>query len=299
MRYDLDGDGAPDAGVAAADQTTYTNLFVCPPTTAECFGYELMADISLASYKNTWTRIGGSWQAVFDGNGFSITDLEGQHGLFDHIGAGGNDDVNAKTVVKNVDLVGAKITLAANRGGGALAQVNHATIIGSYVTGEITANATEKGVDFGGLVGWNKGMIAASVVDVDVKVTNISVNKIARLGAFSGMNYGKIYRSYAYGNIIDARTRDARAAATRPNSFHAFGFVVNHGQKGGTIDSSLSYGDKIVTEGDGENAIVASRSPAKFTTTPRTSPLITDSCALDDESEFTCPPLTPTPTPAD
>ena len=86
MRYDLDGDGEPghdmngdgipDYSVPAADRTTYTNHFLGCPATSECKGYELKSDISLAEYKNTWTQI-GPWQAVFDGNGFSVTGLAG------------------------------------------------------------------------------------------------------------------------------------------------------------------------------------------------------------------------------
>ena len=296
--YDMNGDGIPDDSVPAADRTTYENLLVCPPTTGECFGYELTADISLASYKDTWQPI-GPWQAVFDGNGFSITGLEGQHGLFGVIGVHNNKTVYDKTIVKNVDVVGAKITPAATQGGGVgvLAAANHATIIGSYVTGELTRNATENNGRLGGLVGFNMGTIAASVADVDITLTSIPPGQRLRVGGLAGVNYGAIHRSYAYGNLTDARTADT----TPPGIFHAQGFAVNHGGSRGTIDSSLSYGYKIVANGN-----AAGKSLAKFAyggqnqnqnQNPSNSDLIKDSCALADESKFTCPTPTPTPTP--
>ena len=300
MRWDLDGDGM----VSGVDHTEYAKSFIIPPCTTSipCKGYELMEDISLDDLPSDkpWTAI-GPWQAVFDGNGFSITGLEGQHGLFDRIGVSGDNAVavNAKTVVRNVDVVGAKITISADRGGGVLAVLNRATIIGSYVTGEITRTSASDH-NLGGLVATNRGTIIASVADVDVKVTNIRGR--VRVGSFAGVNHGDIHRSYAYGDVIDARADDDRRdPTTNPGRFDARGFAVNHIINGGTIASSLSYGDEIVTDGDLENAEVLSKSLAKFAyrgDVPSISPLpgglITNSCALRDEWEFTC--LTPTPT---
>ena len=307
MRWDLNGDGAPDPDLEEEYRDSYHRHIslpatsLCQPTptatTKPCIGYELKSDISLASYKNAnaWTSI-GPWQAVFNGNGFSITGLEGEHGLFGHIGVGDNDAANAKTVVKNVDLVGAKITLGTNQdwAAGALAAHNLATIIGSYATGDLTRDATEKDGSFGGLVGANRGTIIASVADVNVKITTIPDNERMRVGGFVGINYGDIHRSYAYGDVIDDRSTAAHSA-TNAGFFHARGFAVNHGNKGGTIDSSLSYGNIVVTSGDnaGEDLAVFSYHDPK---TERHLRLVTNSCALADESKFTCPTPTPTPT---
>ena len=312
MRWDLNGDGDqvgdgdPDASVSPADRLTYFSLLRCSqPTTTEaapptstCKGYELTKDISLAEYKNTWQPIGPNWQAVFDGNGFSITDLEGQHGLFRAIGIHNDKTVYDKTIVKNVDVVGAKITLAAAQGGGAgvLAASNHATIIGSYVTGELTRNATVNNGRLGGLVGFNMGTIAASVADVNITLTSIPPGERLRVGGLAGVNYGAIHRSYAYGNLTDARTADTMP----PGIFHAQGFAVNHSR--GTIDSSLSYGYKIV---NGTPLNAAFKSLAKFAyggtvsddkSNPSNTSGLTDSCALD-HAKFICPTPTPTPTP--
>ena len=285
MRYDLNGNGVPDvsetseSGTSESETTRACWRDTTGMTRSSCKGYELKSDISLAQYKNTWEPI-DSWQAVFDGNGFSITGLEGKHGLFGEIGYGGNDAINAKTVVKNVDLVGAKITRDENQGGrtGVLAGANHATIIGSYVTGELTYGGSRTNASLGGVVGFNSesGKIFASVADVKVTVTDIPAGLRMRVGGFVGANRGEIIRSYAYGNIIDDRTT-ARAGSR----LLAYGFGRNQVPEGGTIALSLSYGDLIATRDNSEN-----KTPAPFALGLSK---VTDSCALADESAFTCP----------
>ncbi len=301
MRWDLDGDGDqvgegdPDASVSPADRLTYFSLLRCSqptatgagPTPSTCKGYELMADISLASYK-PWTPIGardstGPWQAVFDGNGFKITGLEGANGLFVDIGTAATAD---KTIVKNVYVVGAKINRDSTHrlgSAGALAARNHGTIIGSYASGELES-ASAGGT--GGLVGLNKGTIAGSVADVNVKVTND--NRYARIGGFVGVNNANIYGSYAYGDITDA---------TPAGRLNARGFGVNNTNQGGRIYSSISYGDLILTQGD-DNASNDVRTLADFSSVrlADSGRLTPNSCALSDESKFTCPTPTPTPT---
>ena len=297
LEYDLNADGIPD--VSPDKQNTYNDLISCPPTIEKCKGYELKSDISLASYRdsNEWMPI-GPWQAVFDGNGFSITGLEGQHGLFSVIGVDKKvrnaANINDATVVRNVDVVGAKITFSADRGGGVLAVRNHATIIGSYVTGELTRTSASDH-NLGGLVATNHGKIYASVANVDVKVTNIPDRTRVRVGGFAGVNHGDIHRSYAYGDVIDARPKGVRDAHTgaKEEGFDARGFAVNHSGNRGTITSSLSYGDKIVTNDYGE-----SERPARFAY-GSPNELTPDSCARADEWKFTCPTPTPTPTPTD
>ena len=139
MRWDANGDGVPsDAadingdGNAGddADRAVFSSHITCSDsrsntagasgasgptaagpttgsTTSSCNGYELANDISLAGY-STWTPI-PNWNgdadadaAVFNGNGFNITGLNGSVGLFGEIGDRG--------VVKNVNVVDASIT---------------------------------------------------------------------------------------------------------------------------------------------------------------------------------------------
>ena len=293
MRWDLDGDGM----VSGVDHTEYAKSFIIPPCTTSipCKGYELMEDISLADYP-TWEPIGPRG-AVFDGNGFSIRGLRGNNGLFGNI--------DPETVVKNVDVVDAEIIVAAEQGGavGVLANVNRGTIIGSYVTGEITRKATENNGSLGGLVGHNMetGKIYASVAEVDIKVTAIpfpprGTGRLAlRAGGFAGVNYGEIRRSYAYGDLRDARskwegqthetTTDTKfRGAANSGRFQAHGFAVNHGGRGGTIHSSFSYGNKIVTNGDDTTPVAGSLSPAKFASGLNSG---SNSCELDQQWKFT------------
>ena len=317
MRWDLDGDGSEDADVPDADKGKHARYFHACSGTIPCKGYELKSDVSLALYdgkpasEDVWTPI-GPWKSVFDSNGFSVTGLEGQHGLFGVIG--GDETINAKTVVKNVDVVGAKITVADDTRGpvGVLAKTNYATIIGSYVTGELTRNATVNGA-LGGLVGHNMetGKIYASVADVSIKVTALPLSPpgqgrlVFRVGGFAGVNYGTIHRSYAYGNVRDARIdwlpegpapSPENRNATNTGHFKASGFAINHPGRGGTIHSSFSYGNKIITNGPAEDAtaVEGSTYPAGFASGFQGA----NSCALK-VWQFTCPPptLTPTPTP--
>ena len=273
MRWDPDGNGL----VSGTNASAYHALFHCG--SESCFGYELTKDISLASY-DSWEPI-GTWQAVFDGSGFSITGLKGNSGLFGFIRAG--------AAVKNVDVVKAVITRNDQSGHlGVLAGVNEGTIIGSYVTGEITRSGATASGDIGGLVARNQksGKIHASVADVNIRVTNIPATHFIRVGGLVGVNVGAIHSSYAYGNVIDARSVAARNAnSTRANGFVARGFAANNG---GAIHWSISYGDKI-TIGDGGSIVTGS--PARF------GPVSETTCALSNEWEFTCPTATPTPTP--
>ena len=288
MRYDLNGDGIADGDPL---NTAYTDYLSCGQTntsdTASCKGYELMEDISLALYdgepssEEVWTPI-GPWGAVFDGGGFSITGLKGNSGLFSVIGAG--------AVVKNVDVVDAKITRDNIPGNvGVLAAVNLGTIIGSYVTGEITRKGKTAKGDIGGLVGRNQGAgkIYASVADVDIKVEDIPAGYGMRVGGFVGVNAAAIYRSYAYGDVTDNRAEGVRNAhsANPKKGFNARGFAVNQTNHRGMIHDSFSYGNKIVT-----NDRDKSEHPATFayrSDSSRATDLTPGSCELDSRWKFT------------
>ena len=288
MRYDMDGDGVPnydlnndgirDDGIPPNAYSTHLSC----PAASTCNGYELGGNISLAGHGD-WAPSG--LHTVFNGNGFTITGLEGNQGLFSVIGAEG--------LLKNVNVVDASITKGRNDGVtvGVISASNNGTIIGVYASGDVTledptANGSIMG-SIGGLVGRNFGTIAASVADVDITVKSIPIGKSVRVGGFAGINYGKIHGSYAYGDAIDGRSVAIPAGTP---GFRARGFAFNHGGKGGEIHWSFSYGNKKVDRAPEEN-----ESPARFPTSE-----ITNSCALDDRrSQFTfadCPTPTPTPT---
>ena len=104
IRHDLNGDGLPaSTGTYAAYAGAFPGADVTAPTSsptrmgcpATCAGYELTANLDFAAdgvavtstdaYPN-WTPIGPSYAAVFDGKGFTISNLTisntGYAGLF-------------------------------------------------------------------------------------------------------------------------------------------------------------------------------------------------------------------------
>ena len=177
IRYDLNGDGLPDA---AGNYPAYAGAFPdgdlatttpnaprmgCPAT---CTGYELTANINFAAdgiavtstdpYPN-WTPIGGSYAATFDGKGNTISNLTiagatGNSGLFNTLTTG--------AIIRDVGMVAASI---GNNGAdayvGVLAGDNDGgMIITSYVSGgaiTITGTSTYAG----GLIGRNAGDLRA------------------------------------------------------------------------------------------------------------------------------------------
>ena len=262
--YDLNNDGIRDDGIPPNAYSTHLSC----PAASTCNGYELGGDISLAGSDWVPSRL----NTVFNGNGFNITGLTGNDGLFSVIAAGG--------VLKNVNVVNASITRVGTTDVrvGALSAVNSGTIIGSYASGAVTVTSndtTEPRKDsIGGLVGRNDGKIFASVADVNVTVERIPNGKSVRVGGFVGINKGLIHGSYAYGDVIDGR---GIAFPVGTPGFRAYGFAINHTGNGGQIHWSFSYGNKKDRTGN--------VSPSPFA---HGSSSITNSCALKDRrTDFT------------
>ena len=224
IRYDLDGDGKPlpksGANAYAAAFPGATRGMNCPR--GGCVGYELANPLDFldpASYAsdsvNTewtdgsgWPRIQSTiitskrplYQAVFDGNGHTISNLFIYHprpqGLFHIIGSSGSI---IRTGLERVDVTGTGWV-------GGLAAINHGTISDSHVTGlvagvEVTENSETGGTSIvglggtaGGLAGGNAGTIVRSYSTASVE------GDIA--GGLAGINQGQISRSYATGSAL-------------------------------------------------------------------------------------------------
>ena len=159
IRYDLDGDGrSDDRRNPEAYDAAYPDASSCK----RCIGYELARPLDFddpGSYASGtvnpgWTTgdgwlpigISGSpFQATFQGNGYTISNLYIHRsgvdtGLFGY----------TYGVIRNVDLVDADVTGAENVGG--LAGLNAGgTIMAGYVTGRVTGQ-----VRVGGLIGVNR-----------------------------------------------------------------------------------------------------------------------------------------------
>lgn len=182
--------------------------------------YILMSDIDLSGYTN-WNPIGSSstpFTGQFDGNGFVIKNLTisrpgvSYQGLFGYIGSTGK--------VMNLTLENASVSGYSYVG--SLAGANLGTITKVYSTCSVKANQTSGVAPAGGLVGYNKGIIAdahtfgnvsgydntgglagrqeyGTIIDSS-SACNVTGTYSAG-GLVGGNFYGSIKRSYATGNV--------------------------------------------------------------------------------------------------
>ena len=266
VRWDLDGDGDPDAADAHVYSTAFggrthtatamTGLMGCPVADG-CTGYELAASLNLAADYPAWTTIGGDFTANFDGKGYAISGMNipaaTLGGLFSSLGSGG--------VLRNVGLLHPVIVSAgASDNIGALVGLIQAggSVDTSYVRGGgITVSGAS--VRAGGLAGQNNGRIRASYATAAITAAGDPAEP--RLGGLVGYGLGgQIIASYAAGPI----TPGAGA------SVHAGGLV---GRSDGAADTITdSYCDNSVIVGlncvgarvNGSTAPSAAFLPANF-----------------------------------
>ena len=211
IRYQLSGGSYKKD----ADVTELTDG--CPAT--RCIGYELVQDLdfkdennyrsprSRADNKNAWTNpnspptgwnpIGGRFLGLFDGNGYTISNLyinrggAQRVGLFSQLGKSGT--------LKNVGLLDVNITGDSDVGG----------LVGNNLTGRIINNYvmgdTVTGVNnVGGLVGDNNrnSFVISSFADVTVAIEGmVGQYETGNVGGLVGANSGFISHSYATGDV--------------------------------------------------------------------------------------------------
>ncbi len=209
IRHDLGGDGLPDATTTYA---AYVSAFIGGDLTAAtatrmgcvsgCAGYELTEDLDFSAdgvavtstdpYPN-WTPIGGSYAAIFDGNGHTISRLTitggGRAGLFTTLASGG--------VIRDVGMIAPSVRTSGVYTGTLAAVMNSGSEIrASYVQGGSVVN-TAPGF-MGGLTGSNNGAILASYssASVDAGGAGSSIG-----GLVGNMTNGTIIASYAIGAV--------------------------------------------------------------------------------------------------
>ena len=128
-----------------------------------CYGYELTADISLASYPN-WDPIGtcvanndcpNSFSGVFDGNNHSISNLT----------------ITISSVFNGVGLFGS---------------ITPAAILRNLILVNVNISSTSSGADFGSLVGHGRGASILDVRAVNVTIDAAGVNSVGGLIGFGG-----------------------------------------------------------------------------------------------------------------
>ena len=214
IRWDSNGDGDPDTAEHAG---AYTSAFPgraededgrmgCPDT---CAGYELRRNLTFpaeAAPYYTWTPIGGAFNAIFDGNGRSLTGLKAEGlmnvGLFSALGS--------QAVVQRVGLINPEVTATTRLSffrtyAGALAGQNSGRIHTSYVRGgSVTVNSLQPSDSIqpaaGGLVGLNQGTIRTAWATA--RVSNGGAASDATLGGLVGRSEsGAIVAAYAAGPV--------------------------------------------------------------------------------------------------
>ena len=237
MRWDLNGDGAStDAGYATAFPNPETGMG-CPITAADaddndCLGYELTANLDFdtngsgtANAGDTYYNGGAGWEpigtsasrfnTVFDGRGYTISNLFISRGATDYVGLFGA--AGAWIRARNVGLEDAAVTGQDNVGillgetngeveftyttGSVVGRVRVGGLVGnSGRTGSIetsysTASVTGTGNYSGGLIGQSNGAVKASYATGAVGGV--------RAGGLVGRNYyyGAITASYARGAV--------------------------------------------------------------------------------------------------
>jgi hypothetical protein len=148
------------------------------------FHFIQTADITLSG---SWTSIGTQttqFFGVYNGNGFTISGLLINDGLFSQRGLFGVTNVGSE--IKNLGLLGVSITRKDVVG--ALIGFNRGTVTNCYSTGTVTGeNLT------GGLVGRNNGVVTGSY-------STAAVNGFDNTGGLVGQNYGQIL--YSYNNSV-------------------------------------------------------------------------------------------------
>ena len=203
IRYDSDGDGVPSPGGASDYRAAFKvmgNIFCSGP----CRGYELKADLDFDTgtpddrTDDAYYRSGSGWEpvdydAVFEGNGYSISNLyinsTGREpvGLFGRLESGG--------LLNHVRLVDVDVAASGDSSVGGLVGLNDGgTIVASRVIGQIAATGAESVA--GGLVGRNaRGTIAGSYA-----ASSVLGSADARGGLVGKNDGGTIIAAYATGS---------------------------------------------------------------------------------------------------
>ena len=283
IRYDLDGDGRPDA---ASGADAYAAAFPGTPCYRDCEGYELARSLDFddpASYASgavnaNWTT-GVGWlpigvieddpfSAIFDGNGRTISNLyikrttefetPGAIGLFgfslfDYYLDSHEEPKSIIYNIRNIGLVNVDVTGIYSVGG--LVGFNLGAITNSYVTGNVSGVS-----EVGGLVGSAniiRGSYATGNVSGDDSVGGL-VGGIH--GRFHGATHDAISGSYATGNVSGNHGVGGLVGSNHQGTIrdsHATGNVSGNSGVGGLVGSNFegtisgSYATGNVSVNDG------------------------------------------------
>ena len=226
VRYDLDGDGIPEATEATSYASAFPDaigLMGCPNIDG-CSGYELTVDLDLDTNGNGtadagdaywngglgWNPIGGEgstasggitylrnpFDTVFEGNGHRVSNLYVRSetdpllaGLFGYAGRG--------SLIRNLAVVDADV--AGLRHVGTLVGTTDGSVTGVYATGRV--EGTGAYAFAGGLAGQklSNSLVSVSYASVSVEGTANAA------GGLVGLNFGEIEASYATGAVVGTK----------------------------------------------------------------------------------------------
>ena len=209
VRHDLNGDGAPTAAGHGVYVAAFPNAATGMGCAATCTGYELRNDLDFDtdgdgdvdaddpnSYPS-WTPIGGTYSATFEGNGHVVSRLtvsaSGSAGLF-------------HTVSGAVRGLGLKDANVRSGGGfsdrlGALAGIVTGQVTDCWASGSVAASSGY--LDVGGLVGFLNGANAR----LTTSYSTASVTGSQAVGGLVGRTFGgaRIVASYSTGTVTGHR----------------------------------------------------------------------------------------------
>ena len=207
VRYDLDGDGSPDNG---GDASKYGVAFPTSGTEkvceSACNGYELTRSLdfdNVDSYAsgavnnawttgNGWDPIGDTFEATFDGNGNTISNLHINRMDTPNVGLFSLNDLYG--MIRNIGLIDVDVN---GKNGGGLAGSNLGIISHSYATGSVTGSET----DTGGLVGLNGSEFVTGGSTISHSSASVAVSGDHNVGGLAGENYGAVMFSHATGSV--------------------------------------------------------------------------------------------------
>ena len=238
IRWDLDGDGDPDAANANAYRTVFGGRATSTPgrmgCPAVCAGYELAGNLTFpaetSSPYNPWPPIDGQFNATFDGRGHTLSELRiindgdtAHLGLFRELGGSG--------YIRDVGLLNPAMTSTWNSADGLgntgplVGRVNTGGRIDtSYVAGgRIAVDGESPSV--GGLVGSNRGAIRASYATAEITAATQDSNYVG--GLVGWLDAGSITAAYAAGPVLGT-----------PGASSAFAGLAGYASHGGTITDS-------------------------------------------------------------
>ena len=237
IRWDLNGNGAPDSMTNAASygtafpnrDTAAATRMGCPETsvpadtTADCIGYELAetnagyldfdtdgdgdVDSSDSPSFPNWTPIGATatgtsdanYTGEFKGNNRTISNLTINNTVNSRVGLFRGTSSTAK--ISGVGLVNASVATTATYAG-ALVGLASGEVISCYSTGSISSTSTNIFNSTGGLIGYVDGTVSASWSSVNVSAAG--TGNYGYSGGLAGLVQGStasITASYATGAV--------------------------------------------------------------------------------------------------